>query len=75
MKDIIRESIQAMLDTYSDGWSLSHFVIPMGLERVNSEGFIESVVWLYSPTSQGEYITNGLLLEAEALQHADQDTD
>lgn len=73
--DPIREAIQAMLDTYSDGWSLSHFVIPMGLERVNSEGLIESVVWLYSPSAQGEYITNGLLLEAEAMQHQDLDTD
>lgn len=36
--DPIRDAIQSYLDAYGDGWTLSHFVVQMGLERFAGAG-------------------------------------
>ena len=71
----IRKAIQQMLDAHGDGgWQCAQFVIVMGLERVTSEGRIESTPWIFTPRDQPEWMTDGLLeagtnlrADAEAL--------
>lgn len=74
--DPIREAIQAWLDSDNDGWTCSHFAVVMGLERVR-DGEWEHVAYLYSPPLQPEYVTDGLVMKADELQHqtADEETD
>jgi hypothetical protein len=68
MSEPIREAIQAFLDTIGDGWTVTNFCIPMGIERVNA-GEFESTVWMYEPPFQPNYTTDGLLLEADRIQN------
>lgn len=68
MTDPIREAIQAWLDTDCDGWTVSHLAVIMGLERVH-DGTFENASFLYAPPLQADYITNGLVMKADELQH------
>lgn len=67
MSDELRAAIQAWLNSHGDGWTLSHCVIAMGLERVTDNG-IESTPWIWAPDGQPEWITDGLLIAAEELR-------
>jgi hypothetical protein len=75
--DPMRRVIQAILDETGEGWTVSDFCVPMGLERINSAGQFEQVPWMYTPTYQADYITDGLILKAGEWQctHVDEDTD
>lgn len=69
----IRAAIQQILDEAGDGWTLSHFVVVVGLERMSSSG-VESTAWLYMPDGQPAYVTDGLLASAERMfEDADAD--
>lgn len=59
--DPIREAIQKILDIHGDGWSSSHYVVAIGLERVTEDGNLETSSWWYAPPTQADYITDGLL--------------
>jgi hypothetical protein len=62
MTDSIRDAIQRyLLDTAGDGWSVTQFVIVMGLEKINSDGALESTAWHWSPKDQPHWQTCGLL--------------
>lgn len=76
MSHYIREGVQQFLDEHSDGWSVAHYVLAVGLERV-VDGEIETAAWMYADPSQPTYVTEGLLLKAEELQHcvAEEDTE
>lgn len=74
--DKIREAIQEFLDTEGDGWTLTQFVIAMGLQRINSDGSLESIAWYHAPDGQADWQTSGLLEEANMLhKNADEDDD
>ena len=60
-------AVQAALDGCGDGWTLSHLVVVVGLERVSSAG-VESTAWIFTPDSQPDYVTDGLLLAAERMR-------
>ena len=60
----IRLAIQKYLNAEGDGWSLTQFVVAMGLERMDSDGNIESLAWYAAPKDQAEWHTNGLLQNA-----------
>lgn len=62
--DPMRAAIQNILDTAGDGWTLAHYVICMGLERLAPDGTVESGFWLYPSPNQPAYITDGLLQRA-----------
>lgn len=67
----VRQAVQAVLDASDDpGWQIAQFVICMGLERVRPGGSIEFSPWLWSPDSQPDWMTSGLLDSATDL-HAD----
>lgn len=60
----LTEAIQAVLDDEGDGWSLSHWIVIMGIERMGSAGGVESSVWITKPDEQAEYVTDGLITAA-----------
>ena len=70
MDDPFRAAVQAILDAAGDGWTLAHYVIPMGIERMSADGHVEHTFWLYNPPNQADYITEGLLAHAADLYYA-----
>lgn len=67
----LRAAIQALLDAEPDGnWMLTHYVVAMGIERMNSDGKIESAAWMASPEDQADYITDGLIAAADDMRAA-----
>lgn len=68
MSDHIRAGIQQVLDDDETGWRVAHYVVAVGLERI-TDGDIETASWLYAEPCQPSYVTEGLLLKAEELQH------
>lgn len=54
-------AIQDVLDAEGDGWTLSHYIVVMGIERMNSEGSVDSAAWIAKPAEQPEYVTDGLI--------------
>lgn len=67
MTEQIRAAVQAMLDSHGDGWSLSQVVVCMALERVNPNGEVESMPWLWAPPQQPGWMTAGLIDAASEL--------
>lgn len=54
-------AIQAMLDAERDGWQVSQYVLCLGLARMNTDGQMESVAYVWSPGEQPDWATDGLL--------------
>lgn len=74
--DKIREAIQAFLNEAGDGWNLTQYVVAMGLQRIDSDGTVESIAWYHAPDEQADWQTGGLLEEAAALhESAEEDED
>ena len=74
--DRLRNAIQKLLNAEGDGWILDQFVLALGLQRVNSDGDVESTAWVWAPTEQPEWQTDGLLQAASELREdSDIDTD
>jgi hypothetical protein len=72
----LRNAIQKLLNADSDGWIVQEFVLALGLQRMNSEGHIESTAWVWAPAEQPDWQTDGLLRAASELREdADIDTD
>ena len=64
--DEIQEAIQKLLDKEGDGWTLTQYVIAMGLARMSADG-VESIAWYYAPVEQPDWQTEGLLKNAVEL--------
>lgn len=73
--DKIRLAIQDMLDKEGDGWSLTQYVVAMGLEKIKKDGSIESIAWYYAPDGQADWQTGGLLEEAAAMHENAEEID
>ena len=74
--DRLRNAIQKLLNQEGDGWVLNEFVIALGLQKINSEGEVESTAWVWAPADQPDWITDGLLRAASELREdADIETD
>jgi len=63
--DGLRAAIQQQLNNCGDGWSVAHWVVAVGLERVTADGAVESATWAITPPEQPDYVTDGLLLAVE----------
>ena len=73
--EFLRAAIQRLIND-GDGWLVDDFVLALGLQRMNSDGRIESVPWVWAPEDQADWKTDGLLRAAlELRQDADIDTD
>lgn len=74
VNDEIQSAIQQLLDKEGDGWTLTQYVICMGLARMSNEG-VESIAWYYAPDEQPDWQTKGLLEEAAVLHENAGDDD
>lgn len=68
--DEIKAAIQRYLDAEGEGWSVSQWVLAMGLERVNGDGELESLAWYCAPKDQADWHTKGLLQNASDLHES-----
>jgi hypothetical protein len=66
--DRLREAIQGLLNESGDGFILAHYVVVLGIQRVNSAGEIVSAAWVASPKDQADYVTDGLLAAGEEMR-------
>jgi len=73
-EDHIRVAIQGLLDSLGDGWTLAQYVIIMGIERV-TDGEIEATSWYWCPSSQPEWMTDGLIDHGVRLREDDPTND
>lgn len=64
----LREQIQKILDDDQDGFQLSHYVLIVGLEQIDSAGQVKATAWVTAPPQQADYITDGLIYAAQALR-------
>lgn len=62
---VVERALQLLLDDAGDGWTLSAYVVVMGLERVLPDGSIESIPWSYAAPNQPCWTTTGLLDELD----------
>lgn len=69
MSDPIRAAIQQLLDDYGDGWTVSDFVVVMGLERVTRDGELETMPWWCAPPQQAEWVTDGLIIALDDMRN------
>lgn len=60
--DKLRAALQEIIDTAedADGWSVSQFVVVMGLERIR-DGHVEATSWYWHPPDQADWMVSGLL--------------
>lgn len=66
--DRLRASIQYLLDCEGDGYQLAHYVVVLGLQRMNATGHVENTVWITMPIDQPDYVTDGLVTAAEEMR-------
>jgi hypothetical protein len=60
--DAVRDAIQArVLDAEGDGWTLTQYVVCMGLQRITADGRVESTAWYWSPPGQPDWQSLGLI--------------
>ena len=68
MIDSLRAAIQAVVDADPEGWTVNHWVIAIGLERVTADGDVESTPWWIAQPGQPEYVTDGLLHRVDEIR-------
>lgn len=66
----LRAALQYVLDCEGDGWQLNHYVVVMGLQKMDAVGTISNTSWVASPQDQADYITDGLISCAEDMRAA-----
>lgn len=65
----LKNAIQRLLNAQPDaGWVLDQFVVCLALQRVDSEGQIDSTAWVWAPNDQPDWQTDGLLRAATELR-------
>jgi hypothetical protein len=66
--DLIYKSLQDICDAEGEGWTVVHYAVAAGLERVTDDGHIESASFVHQPVDQSEYTTRGLLAVAQSQE-------
>jgi hypothetical protein len=64
----LRAALQYLLNSEGDGWQLSHYVVVLGLQRMDAGGGVENTVWMTVPHEQPDYVTDGLVTAAEEMR-------
>ncbi len=65
----LRVALQELLDVEnSEGWLLDHYVVVMGVQKIDLDGKVTSASWLTAPEDQADYITAGLLDSAVGME-------
>lgn len=69
--ECLRAALQAVLDTENtEGWLLDHYVVVMGVQKIDSDGKVTSASWMTAPEDQADYVTMGLLDSAVGMEEA-----
>lgn len=68
MTDPLRAAIQQLLDDHGDGWAVADYIVVMGLERVGSDGELETMPWWTAPHSQASWVTDGLIVALDDMR-------
>ena len=71
--DEIRLALQRILDAEGDGWSVTHYAVVVGIERMTDHGEVESTAYVHSPDDQPAYVTSGLVFDGVQRLSADDD--
>ncbi len=66
--DKLRQALQDVLNQCGDGYMLAHYVIVMGIQRMDGDGRVVSSSWVAAPEDQADYVTDGLLAAAEEMR-------
>ena len=66
--DVLRQAIQNVLDSAGDGYQLAHYVVVMGIQKIDADGAVTSSAWLAHPIDQADYVTDGLLNSADEMR-------
>jgi len=64
----LRVALQYLLDCEGDGWQMCHYVVCLGLQRMDQTGEITTTSWMAIPVEQADYITDGLIMSAEEMR-------
>lgn len=72
-EDSIRAAIQRYLDKDEDGYTVGQWAVALSIERINSDGELESQPWCIAPPGQADWHTDALLREAEVVRVDDDD--
>lgn len=74
--ECLRAALQALLDAEtSEGWLLDHYVVVMGVQKMDSDGKVSSSSWMTAPEDQADYVTMGLLDSAANMQAATEEVE
>ena len=75
--DKIRATLQELLNGDNpEGWIVNHFVICLGMQRMDHDGNVHNTAWVTAPAAQADYITDGLLAAgSEMRENADVEDD
>ena len=76
----LRAALLEVLDAENgdDGWLLDHYIVVMGVQRIDSNGKVSSSSCMTFPEDQAYYVTMGLLdsgftMQADATEEVDGD--
>lgn len=69
--DPIQKALQDICNNEGEGWTVAHYAVAVGLERMGEEG-VESLTYVHCPNEQPEYVTKGLL---DVASHEEYDRD
>lgn len=70
----LRAALQQLLDAEGDGYQLAHYVVVMGIQKIDAMGKIDARAWMAVPAEQADYISDGLIAAAEDMR-ADADVE
>jgi hypothetical protein len=65
--DQIAAAIQARLDEYGDGWTLGQWVVGMSIERIDSDGQLETIPWRVAAPALANWQTDALLFSVSQI--------
>lgn len=76
----LRAALQALLDAEDDdgGWLLDHYVVVMGVQKIDPDGKVNSSSCMIVPEDQADYVTTGLIdsavdMNADATEEFEDD--
>ena len=73
MSETVKSSLQRVIDQIDGSWSVAHYIAVVGLQRIGSEGQIETCAFITHPEDQASYINEGLIHRGLYLLEADCD--
>jgi hypothetical protein len=74
MSDPITDGLQKAVDIQRPGYTVTNFAAIVGMQTVDENGRVKTVVTLYHPIDQPDYTTEGLLYRGDRLLNETEET-